>query len=62
MFYVKHVSCFNHTGILHRAIITFSTSGFRFWKNDVFNAVDKIQTTLHEVYGDEVKITEAVIR
>jgi len=34
----------------------------RFWKNDVFNAVDKIQTTLNEVYGDEVKITEAVIR
>lgn len=34
----------------------------RFWKNDVFSAVDKIQTTLNEVYGDEVKITEAVIR
>jgi len=34
----------------------------RFWKNDVFSAVDKIQTTLNEVYGEEVKITEAVIR
>jgi len=34
----------------------------RFWKNDVFSAVDKIQSTLNEVYGDEVKITEAVIR